>query len=160
MRDSLSRRTFLKSSALAIAAIAATGTAATAAPLLGGPGDEPDEDVKKVLRAKFGDRPIRDGHVTLDVPDVAPDSREVPLLIESDLPMTPDNYVKGIHIVVDHNPDIYLAGFELTAAIGAATLDTRIKMRRSSHVRIIAETSKGELWTTSRFVFTSLNGCV
>jgi len=160
VRDSLSRRTFLKSSALAIAAIAATGTAATAAPLLGGPGDEPDEDVKKVLRAKFGDRPIRDGHVTLDVPDVAPDSREVPLLIESDLPMTPDNYVKGIHIVVDHNPDIYLAGFELTAAIGAATLDTRIKMRRSSHVRIIAETSKGELWTTSRFVFTSLNGCV
>ena len=43
---------------------------------------------------------------------------------------------------------------------GAATLDTRIKMRRSSHVRIIAETSKGELWSTSRFVYTSLNGCV
>ena len=39
-------------------------------------------------------------------------------------------------------------------------VDTRIKMRRSSHVRIIAETSKGELWTTSRFVYTSLNGCV
>lgn len=160
MRDSQSRRTFLKSSALAVAAIAATGTAASASPLLGGPGDEPDEDVKKVLRAKFGDRPIRDGHITLDVPDVAPDSREVPLLVESDLPMTADNYVKGFHIVVDHNPDIYLAGFEFTAAIGAATLDTRIKMRRSSHVRIIAETSKGELWTTSRFVFTSLNGCV
>ena len=160
MRDSLSRRTFLKSSALAVAAIAATGTAATASPLLRGPGDEPDADVKEVLRAKFGDRPIRDGHITLDVPDVAPDSREVPLLIESDLPMTADNYVKGLHIVVDHNPDIYLAGFELTAAIGAATLDTRIKMRRSSHVRIIAETSRGELWTTSRFVFTSLNGCV
>jgi hypothetical protein len=33
-------------------------------------------------------------------------------------------------------------------------------MRRSSHIRIIAETSKGELWTTSRFVYTSLNGCV
>ena len=160
MRDSQSRRNFLKSSALAVAAIVATGTAASASPLLRGPDDEPDEDVKKVLRAKFGDRPIRSGHVTLDVPDVAPDSREVPLLIESDLPMTADNYVKGFHIVVDHNPDIYLAGFEFTSAIGAATLDTRIKMRRSSHVRIIAETSKGELWTTSRFVFTSLNGCV
>lgn len=160
MRDSLSRRTFLKSSALAVAAIAATGTAAGASPLLRNPGDEVDEEVKKVLREKFGARPIREGHVTLDTPDVAPDSREVPLLIESDLPMTADNYVKGFHIVVDHNPDIYLAGFEFTAAIGAATLDTRIKMRRSSHVRIIAETSTGELWTTSRFVFTSLNGCV
>jgi sulfur-oxidizing protein SoxY len=160
VRDSLSRRTFLKSSALAVAALATSASAAAAAPLLRGPDNEPDEEVKKVLRDKFGARPIREGHVTLDVPDVAPDSREVPLLIESDLPMTADNYVKGIHIVVDHNPDIYLAGFDLTAAIGAATLDTRIKMRRSSHVRIIAETSKGELWTTSRFVYTSLNGCV
>jgi len=160
VRDSLSRRTFLKSSALAVAAIVATGSTASASPLPGGPDDEPDEDVKKVLREKFGDRPIRPGHVTLDTPDVAPDSREVPLLIESDLPMTADDYVKGFHIVVDHNPDIYLAGFNFTAAIGAATLDTRIKMRRSSHVRIIAETSKGALWTTSRFVYTSLNGCV
>jgi sulfur-oxidizing protein SoxY len=160
VRDSLSRRAFLKSSALAVAALTATGTAAAASPLVRGPDNDPDEEVKKVLRAKFGDRPIREGHVTLDVPDVAPDSREVPLLIESDLPMTADDYVKGIHVIVDHNPDIYLAGFAFTAAIGAATLDTRIKMRRSSHVRIIAETSRGELWTTSHFVYTSLNGCV
>lgn len=160
MRDPLSRRTFLKSSALAAVAIATAGRVAAAAPFSAGPGTEPDDEVKKVLREKFGARPIREGHITLDVPDVAPDSREVPLLIESDLPMTPDDYVKGIHIVVDHNPDIYLAGFDFTAAIGAATLDTRIKMRRSSAVRIIAETSKGELWTTSRFVYTSLNGCV
>ncbi len=161
MRDTLSRRTFLKSSALAVAALAASSKAvAAAAPLFAGPGDEPDDDVKTVLREKFGTRVIREGHVTLDVPDVAPDSREVPLLIESDLPMTPDNYVQGFHIIVDHNPDIYLAGFDFTAAIGAATLDTRIKMRRSSHIRVIAETSKGELWSASRFVYTSLNGCV
>ncbi|MEO8879895.1 MAG: thiosulfate oxidation carrier protein SoxY [Gemmatimonadaceae bacterium] len=160
MRDPLSRRTFLKTTALAAAALAATASGAAAAPLFAGPDNEPGDDVKKVLREKFGARTIREGHITLDVPDVAPDSREVPLLIESDLPMTADNFVKGFHIVVDHNPDIYLAGFDFTAAIGAATLDTRIKMRRSSHVRIIAETSKGELWTTSKFVYTSLNGCV
>lgn len=160
MRDPLSRRTFFKSSALALAALAVTGSGVGASPLVRGPDNEPDEQVKKVLREKFGARQIREGHVTLDVPDVAPDSREVPLLIECDLPMTASNYVKGIHIVVDHNPDIYLAGFDFTPAIGAATLDTRIKMRRSSQVRVIAETSGGELWTTSRFVFTSLNGCV
>jgi len=160
VRDSLSRRTFLKSSALAVAALAAAAPGAAASSLLRGPDNEPDEDVKKVLREKFGARPIREGHVTLDVPDVAPDSREVPLLIESDLPMTAGDYVKGFHIIVDHNHDIYLAGFNFTAAIGAATLDTRIKMRRSSHIRIIAETSTGALWSTSRFVYTSLNGCV
>ncbi len=160
VRDRLSRRTFLKSSALALAALSASGRSALAAVPWGGSGSEPDADVQKVLREKFGNRPIREGHVSLDVPDVAPDSREVPLLIESDLPMTADSYVKEIHVVVDHNPDIYLAGFAFTPAIGAATLDTRIKMRRSSHVRIIAETNRGELWTASRFVYTSLNGCV
>ena len=160
MRDPLSRRSFVKSLALAASALAASTRAASAASVFGGPDDEPGEDVKRVLRQKFGDRPIRNGHVSLDVPDVAPDSREVPLLIESDLPMSADDYVKGFHVVVDHNPDIYLAGFDFTPAIGAATLDTRIKMRRSSHVRIIAETSKGALWMTSHFVYTSLNGCV
>ena len=147
MRDPLSRRTFLKSSALAVVALAASSTASAASPLFAGPDDEPGEDVKKVLREKFGAREIKKGHVTLDTPDVAPDSREVPLLIESDLPMSPDNYVKGIHIIVDHNPDIYLAGFDFTAAIGAATLDTRIKCgeaHRSASSRRRAAESCGE----------------
>ena len=70
MRDSLSRRTFLKSSALAVAALAAAAPGAAASSLLRGPDNEPDEDVKKVLREKFGARPIREGHVTLDVPEL------------------------------------------------------------------------------------------
>ena len=162
MSDSLSRRSFLHAAGVALGALAIGERAAAAVPLSAGAGpeDEPGPEVVKVLRAHFGDRAIRPGHVSLDVPEVAPDSREVPVLIESDLPMTPDAYVKGVHVIVDHNPDIYLAGFTLTPAIGAATIDTRIKMRRSSPVRVIVETSSGELWSTHKFVYTTLNGCV
>ena len=121
--------------------------------------DEPPEQVKRVLEAHFGKRPLRKGHVQLDIPEEAPDGRVVPVFIETDLPMTPVEYVKAVHVVVDHNPDIYLAGFQLTPALGASSIDTRIKMRRTSYVRAIAETSRGELWYAATKVFVTLNGC-
>lgn len=151
----LDRRSFVRIGTLALAAIVGGARSLGAA----GP-DELTDEVKKVLAQHFGMRTIVPGHVTLDVPDVAPDSREVPIFIEVDLPMAPDNYVKAIHVLVDHNPDIYLAAFDLTPDLGSAAIDTRIKMRRSSHVRVIAETSAGELWSASRMVYTTLNGCV
>lgn len=122
--------------------------------------DEPPEEVKKVLRAKFGARPIRKGSVQLDAPEDAPDGRAVPLFIESGLPSGYDGWVKGVHILVDHNPDIYLAGFEFSAPPGGQTVDTRIKMRRTSYVRVIMETSRGELYTVAKKIFVTMNGCV
>ncbi|HEX6537450.1 MAG TPA: thiosulfate oxidation carrier protein SoxY [Gemmatimonadaceae bacterium] len=156
-----SRRTFVRAGALALAGIVlGTRTGLGAAPPADAGPDDLPEPVKKVLRERFGDRTPKSGHVQLDVPEVAPDSREVPVFIETDLPVDAERWVKGIHIIVDHNPDIYLAGFTLSRALGAASIDTRIKMRRSSHVRAIVETSTGELWAASRFVYTTLNGCV
>jgi sulfur-oxidizing protein SoxY len=162
----LSRRSFVRSGALALVGLV-TGVPglrperASALHQLASPtDDEPSAEVKRVLQQRFGDRPIKKGHVQLDIPEVAPDSREVPVFVETDLPMTPDDYVKAFHIVVDHNPDIYLAGFTLSPAMGSASIDTRIKMRRSSYVRAIAETSRGELWSASTMVYTTLNGCV
>ncbi|HEY7531052.1 MAG TPA: thiosulfate oxidation carrier protein SoxY [Gemmatimonadota bacterium] len=121
--------------------------------------DEPSEAVKKVLRELFGDREIRTGHVQLDMPEDPPDGRLVPVFIESDLPMAPDDYVKAVHLLVDKNPDIHVAAFELTPALGLASIDTRIKMRATSVVRAIAETSRGEVWWATRKIFPATNGC-
>jgi sulfur-oxidizing protein SoxY len=158
----LTRRSFLRSCALA------TGAAAG---VLGGPGrllawtaapaddDTPGEAVRKVLSGLFGDRPLRRGHVELTLPENAPDGRTVPVFLESDLPMEPGNYVKALHLLVDKNPDIHLAAFYFTPASGKASIDTRIKMRATSWVRAIAETSRGELWYASFKVFPASNGC-
>ena len=160
------RRTFFIAGLKAAAAIALGRAVLPAADLVAGPRDEvaddddPPENVRAVLRARFGDRPIRKGHVQLEAPEDAPDGRAVPLFIDSDLPMTAAAYVKGIRVIVVHNPDIYLAGFLLTPALGAATIDTRIKMRRTSYVRALAETSDGQLWMTSRKIWVTMNGCV
>ena len=163
----LDRRSFLRTGTLAVAALAVgrraldaqvPGTAAVARPDVG-PDDEMSDAVKQVLHDMFGDRPIQVGHMSLDIPSDAPDGRAVPVFMESDLPMTADSYVKAIHLLVDHNPDIRLASFEITPGIGAASIDTRIKMRRTSYVRAIAETSTGEVWSAAKKVFVGLNGC-
>jgi sulfur-oxidizing protein SoxY len=121
--------------------------------------DTPSEAVRKVLVQVFGDRPIRKGHVDLTLPENAPDGRTVPVFLESDLPMETGNHVRALHLFVDKNPDIHLAEYRFTPAMGKASIDTRIKMRATSWVRAVAETSRGELWYASFKVFPASNGC-
>ena len=159
-----SRRTFLRTAALATGALLGADALARTEPLLAvpaGPEDPevPNEEVARILRERFGDRPIRRGHVSLDMPAIAEDGRVVPVMIESDLPMTADSWVKGIHLIVDHNPDAHLAAFHLTPAIGSAAITTRIKMKRTTWVRAIVETSGGDVWADYTKVLVTLNGC-
>jgi sulfur-oxidizing protein SoxY len=119
----------------------------------------PNEEVARILQKISGGRPIRRGHVALDMPAVAEDGRVVPVIIESDLPMTAERYVKSVHLVVDHNPDAHLAAFHLTPAIGSPFISTRIKMKRTTWVRAIVKTNAGEVWAGYARVLVSLNGC-
>ncbi|HYF40441.1 MAG TPA: thiosulfate oxidation carrier protein SoxY [Gemmatimonadales bacterium] len=119
----------------------------------------PNEEVARILKGLFGDRPIRRGHVALDMPLVAEDGRVVPVIIESDLPMSSQHHVKAVHLIVDHNPDAHLAAFHLTPAIGSVAISTRIKMKRTTWVRAILETNTGEVWADYARVQVTLNGC-
>jgi sulfur-oxidizing protein SoxY len=124
-----------------------------------GPDDEMIDAVRVLLKAKFGDRPVRTGHVQLDIPTDAPDGRAVPAIIDIDLPVTGSSYVAAYYLLVDHNPDICLATYHLTPASGEGPIETRIKMRRTSYVRAIAEMNTGEVWSAATKVFVGLNGC-
>jgi sulfur-oxidizing protein SoxY len=160
-----SRRRFLRSTLLTAAGMLGSGSLLEGERLLAayapGPDDPevPNEEVARILREISGGKPIRRGHLTLDMPIVAEDGRVVPVIIESDLPMTAEAYVKAIHLVVDHNPDAHLAAFQLSPAIGSVSISTRIKMKRTTWVRAIAETSTGDVWAAYARVQVTLNGC-
>jgi sulfur-oxidizing protein SoxY len=156
------RRHFLRTAAsvFAVSVFARSELAyATGFPI--GPDDPevPNEQVARILKDLFGNRPIRRGHVELDMPVVAEDGRVVPVMIESDLPMTAGRFVKVIHLIVDHNPDAHLAAFHLTPALGQVSLTTRIKMKRTSWVRAFLEMNTGEVWAGYSRVLVTLNGC-
>jgi len=164
----LRRRSFLKLSTLVTAALAGEGVGGllkrlrAATPLAaaaGGDPDPPNELVAKLIHDCVGDREIKRGHVVLDMPDLAEDGRIVPVEIESDLPVTEAQYVKAVYLFVDFNPDPLLAVYRFTPATGPLAVSTRIKMRRTSWIRAIVETSTGEVWADYKKVETSLNGC-
>jgi len=159
------RRAFLRSCAAAAAGLVTSGPLAerllaATVPLVDPEDPEvPNEEVARILKRVSGGRPIRRGHVSLDMPLVAEDGRVVPVIIETDLPMTAEQYVKAVHLIVDHNPDAHLAAFYLTPALGKVSISTRIKMKRTTWVRAILETSSGDVWAGYSRVLVSLNGC-
>jgi sulfur-oxidizing protein SoxY len=161
------RRTFLRTCGLAAAGLVSSAALSRSERLLAassralGPGDPevPNEEVARILKELFGERPIRRGHVQLDMPAVAEDGRVVPVIIESDIRFSGDRFVKAVHLIVDHNPDPHLAAFHLTPALGGVSISTRIKMKRTTWVRAILETSDGEVWAGYSRVLVTLNGC-
>jgi sulfur-oxidizing protein SoxY len=168
-RDDTSRRFFLRSTLLAAAGMLGSGSLLHGERLLAGYGagvgadpddpEVPNEEVARILKEISGGRPIRRGNLSLDMPLVAEDGRIVPVIIESDHPMTPEHYVESVHLIVDHNPDAHQAAFHLTPAIGSVSISTRIKMKRTTWVRAIAATSTGEVWAAYARVQVTLNGC-
>ncbi|HEX2219602.1 MAG TPA: thiosulfate oxidation carrier protein SoxY [Gemmatimonadales bacterium] len=163
-RDEPPRRVFLRGAILAAAGLVGSGSILENERLFaawaGDPDPEvPNEEVARILKEISGGKPIRRGHLSLDMPVAAEDGRIVPVIIESDLPMTPERWVKAVHLVVDHNPDAHLAAFHLTPAIGSVSISTRIKMKRTTWVRALAETSDGEIWADYARVQVTLNGC-
>jgi len=166
--EPIERRGFLQALGILSAAVALEGTGGATRHLSAalevsraGPDDPPipNEFVQRIMAERFQGRPIQRGHVTLDMPAMAEDGRYVPVIIESDLPMESDRYVKGVYLIVDHNPDPLVTAFHLTPALGPVQIQTRIKMKRTSWIRAIAESSTGELWADYLKVETTLNGC-
>jgi sulfur-oxidizing protein SoxY len=158
-----SRRSFLRGALLAATGLIGAGPLLEKGRVLADWGDPdpevPNEEVARILREISGGKPIRRGHLSLDMPVAAEDGRIVPVIIESDLPMTPERYVKSIHLIVDHNPDAHLAAFHLSPAIGSVSISTRIKMKRTTWVRALARTSDDEVWAAYARVQVTLNGC-
>jgi sulfur-oxidizing protein SoxY len=153
----LSRRGFIKATGAVCSAVLMAG----AIPGLLKPvmAEEKDEDIKDTLKKLFGDKKIETGHVDLDVPIIAENGAVVPVTITSDLPMKADDYVKNIYIFSEGNLNPFVAKMGLTSTNAKAEIAMRIKMRKTSNVRAVVETSKGNLYQNMKEVKVTVGGC-
>lgn len=81
--------------------------------------------------------------IKISAPQRAESGAQVPFSFSLDHPMTPDDYVKSVYVLVDVNPVPLVGIFHFTPLSGKAEISTRIRLETDSYIHVIAETSKG-----------------
>ncbi len=117
------------------------------------------EDLERVLRETFGERTIRPGKVTLDLPVLAENGFVVPVTVSVDSPMTPQDHVTAIHLFAEKNPLPHVLEVRLGPHNGKALVSTRIRLADSQKVTAIAATNDGSLWSAFKEIEVTTGGC-
>jgi sulfur-oxidizing protein SoxY len=107
-----------------------------------------------------GGKTAAKGKIAIGLPEVAENGSTIPLSIAVEAPMTADNHVREVLVLAEHNPEPEVVKFEFTPMSGKAAVATRIRLAKSQNVVVVARTSKGELFTSRRFVKVTVGGCV
>lgn len=110
--------------------------------------------------ALFGDRPVREGRVTIKLPPIAENGNSVPVTVTVDSPMTEADHVTRIVILSPRNPVATLAEFKLGPETGLAKVATRVRLGGTQKVQAIAEMSDGTLWSGSYETVVTLAACI
>jgi sulfur-oxidizing protein SoxY len=138
-------------------ALAQSGGAAPAAAAQFGQ----QEGVDAALKRLFGARPLKDGSavIKLDIPLIAENGAVVPVSVEAQSPMTPQNHVAHIYVIADKNRIPVVAHATLTPEAGQAFFGANIRLGETGDVRAIVEQSDGTLLAVKREVKVTVGGC-
>ena len=118
------------------------------------------KDADAAIVKVFGLKPVVEGPVTVTIPPISENGYTVPLKVDVDSPMTPENHVKRIGIFAEENPIAHIATFQLGPEAGKASVETRIRMGGSQRIRAVAELSDGTLISGYDFSIVTLAACV
>ena len=109
--------------------------------------------IVELMKALGGSAPSESKDVTLTGPDIAENGAVVPIGAASALPG-----VKRLLILVEKNPSMLAAMFDITDAIDA-NISTRVKMGQSSNVFAVAMMADGKVLFAQKEVKVTLGGC-
>src|SRR5260370_5143249 len=111
------------------------------------------------IRNVVGTAVVRTGKVKLDVPPLVENGNTVPMTVSVSNPMTPDDYVKSIHVFNEKYPQPNISNFYLGPQAGRAQVSTRIRLADSQKIVAIARLSDGSFWSVSADVVVTLAAC-
>jgi sulfur-oxidizing protein SoxY len=111
------------------------------------------------IRTVTGAAVVRTGKVKLDVPPLVENGNTVPMTVTVASPMTPDDYVKSIHVFNEKNPQPNIGNFYLTPRAGRAQISTRIRLADTQKIVAIARLSDDTFWSASVDVVVTLAAC-
>jgi sulfur-oxidizing protein SoxY len=148
-RSARTRRDFIVSAASGAAALAVGPGVASAEPA----------DVAAAIAKAFGDKKAVEGKIKLDLPSIAENGLVVPLNFEVESPMTEADHIKTVRLYAEGNPSPILAEYHFSPMAPKAAAQIRIRLAKTQNIIALAETSKGELFTTKKEVKVTIGGC-
>ncbi|MGL6110264.1 MAG: thiosulfate oxidation carrier protein SoxY [Rubrivivax sp.] len=105
------------------------------------------------VKALGGSAPVESKDVTITGPDIAENGAVVPVGCATTLPG-----VKRLLLLVEKNPSVLAAVFDVTDAI-EANISTRTKMGQSSNVFAVAMMGDGKVLYAAKEIKVTLGGC-
>ena len=106
----------------------------------------------EAIKALFGDITPIEGKIKMKAPKLAENGGAVPIGIKSKIDMT------TVALFQDANPRSAVCVFELANG-GICDLKTKIKMRKTANVTIIAKGTDGKFYSQVQKVEVSIGGC-
>ena len=106
-----------------------------------------------LMKALGSDLPSESKDVTITGPDIAENGAVVPLGCSTSLPG-----VKKLLIMVEKNPALLAAAFDVSESVDAA-FTTRVRMNQSSNVMAVAMMADGKVLFAQKEIKITLGGC-
>ncbi|MFM8680172.1 MAG: thiosulfate oxidation carrier protein SoxY [Alphaproteobacteria bacterium] len=120
----------------------------------------PPPRIAAEVAAAFGDRPVRDGRVLVDLPVIAENGNAVPLRIVVESPMAPADFCRAVHVFNERNPQPHVARFVFGPRMPRAEVSTRIRLAAAQTIYAVAEMSDGALWAGQADVTLGFAACM
>ncbi len=111
------------------------------------------KNMADLMKALGAGAPVESKDVTVTGPDIAENGAVVPVAASTSLPG-----VKRLLILVEKNPSMLTAMFDVTDAVDA-NMATRVKMGQSSDVYAVAMMNDGKVLFARKEVKVTLGGC-
>ena len=118
-----------------------------------------EKAVMAEIKKLYGDKPLGEGKIKLDVPEIAENGLVVPVNVEVESPMTEADYVKAVHIYADGNPQPGIVSYSFTPTCGKASAATRMRLAQTQNIVCVAEMSNGALHMAKANVKVTIGGC-
>jgi len=103
---------------------------------------------------------VKQGKVTVELPQLADNGNSVPIKITVDSPMTEADHVKSIHLYSEKNPVRNMANFYLGPRAGKAEINSRVRLAGSQKVTAVAKLSDGSFWYDTASIVVTLSACL
>ena len=111
------------------------------------------KNMAELMKALGGSAPTESKDVAVTGPDIAENGAVVPVGASTSLPG-----VKRLLILIEKNPSMLAASFDVTDAVDA-NVATRVKMGQSSDVFAVAMMNDGKVLFAKKEVKVTLGGC-